>query len=238
MGHSFDKHNIMHISNDNIVHQNNEKLSLTQADISTFELLYDIKPDITNSNENNYKYIPSVIVGNSEDINYFKSREAENYIYKAPSLPNGYLDLAETLINKKEYKEAIGNLKKALNLADNDDIRYICYYNLGVSYFYDKEYDKALKYAHLANQINDELELHFLKAEIYLKQNNKKDAEKEYLYLIEKDKTNVDYVVNLANIYIKEYRYLKARKIIKTFLKNNPNEKDNPQLKGYSILKL
>ena len=63
------------------VKQIDEKL--TNADINTIKLLYKIKPDITNSNENTGEYLPEVILGSDEEINRAKLEEAKRYIQNA-----------------------------------------------------------------------------------------------------------------------------------------------------------
>lgn len=216
--------------------KNDTKITLSDADKSTLELLYKIKPDITNAQELNYEYIPYLVLGNNEEVNYSKAREAKNYIRKAPTLSGGYIDLAEVLVSQKKYTEAIGNLEKALRLSRDKNSKYMSYYNLAVCYFYIANYEMSLDYANLAKEIYDKEEIHFLMAEIYDKSEKKIEAENEYKYLISIAPNNMDYVINLANIYIKDYKYLKARKILKTFIKKNPSEKNNERLRAYKII--
>ena len=75
-----------------------------------------------------------------------------------------------------------------------------------------------------------------LSAEIYLKQDNITDAIKEYIKLTSINPNNIDYVINFANIYIKKHDYLNSRKVLKNFVKNNPEQKTNTRLKPYKIL--
>lgn len=236
MGHSYDKENIMYLAKDNNVQINDLRDTLTEADITTLKLLYKIKPDITNSNVLKSDYIPYLILGDEEDINYSKAKEAKNYIYQAPSLPGGYIDYAESLVAQKKYPEAIRNLEKALSLASSNDTKYIIFYNLAVSYFYINHLEMALDYAHNASKIKDSEELHFLFAEIYLRQENYPKFIEEYNYLIKTSPDNINYVINLANFYVKRYNYLRARKVLKDYIKNNPKEKNNPRLSPYGIL--
>ena len=233
MGHSYNKNNIMHMSKDKYLAQKDAKQVLTEADITTLELLYKTKPDITNSDELEYEYVPYLVLGN-----YFKSKEAKNYIKKAPDLPNGYLDYAETLVTEKKYDKAEESLNRALTLADNDDTKYIIYYDLAVVNYYKEKFSEAGEYLNLAKQIRTDDEAQFLEAEIAVKQNDYEKAIKNYQYLIQKHPENINFSVNLANIYIKRKDYLNARKVIKTFIINNPKEKDNPMLSGYGILKI
>ena len=235
MGHSFDPDNIMYLAKDNNAIANDTRESLTEADTSTLQLLYKIKPDVTNSSVLKSEYVPYLVLGDDEELNSSKAREAKNYIYHAPTLPSGYIDLAESLVAEKRYPEAIRNLEKALSLADTDDMRYIIYYNLAVSYSYISHTEMAVSYLDKAMEIKDDEELHFLKAEI-LKKSDKEAAKKEFTYLIGISPDNPDYTTKLANIYIQDYDYLKARKILKDFLKRNPAFKKDKRFSPYGIL--
>ena len=93
----------------------------------------------------------------------------------------------------------------------------------------------AIDYALQAQKIKDPEELHFLLAEIYRKSDIKKACE-EYKYLTAVSPDNIDYALALTNIYIKQHDYLKARKVLKTYLKNNPSQKNNPKFSNYKLL--
>ena len=236
MGHSFDKENIMYLSKDKQVLINDTRLELTNADKETLKLLYKIKPDITNGDGLEYDYISYLVLGNDEDINCSKAKEAKYYINSAPALPSGYISLAESYVAKQEYAKAIKTLEKALRFADSSDVEYVVYYDLAVSYFYIANSEMAIDYVKKAQQIKDAEELHYLLAEIYLKAGDKKNAILEYNYLIKKAPENISYVINLANIYIQNHKYLRARKILKEYLKNNPSQKENKKLSPFRVL--
>ena len=233
MGHSYDKENVMYMS----AQTSQDRFKISDADKSTLELLYKIKPDITNADKLEYEYIPYLVLGDNKDVNYTKTREAKNYIRRAPNLPGGYIDLAETLVAEKQYAQAIKHLEKALSLARDEDTKYIVYYNLSVSYFYIGNYEMTLDYIQKAQKINDTEELHYIAAETYLKINDYKSAIKEYKYLTKLMPQNIDYSINLINIYIKLHQYFNARAEIKNFVKNNPQEKNNSKFKIYGILR-
>ena len=177
-------------------------------------------------------------MGDNADVSYAKADEAKKYINKAPKVPSGYIDLAQALINQKDYDEAVSNLQKALYLSKNDDTKYLVLYNLALVYYFDKEYDFALFYVNKAKEIKDDDELHLLNAEIYKNNNNKKMAAKEYMYLLSKNPDNIEYVINLTNIYISKHDYLNARKVLKQYIKRNPQEKKNPRFKPCRLLLL
>jgi len=235
MGHSFDKENIMYLAKDNNSLVKDTRAELTEADTSTLKLLYKIKPDVTNSEELKSEYVPYLVLGDDEEVNVSKAREAKNYIYHAPTLPGGYIDLAESLVGEKRYPEAIRNLEKALSLADTKEMQYIVYYNLAVAYFYIDHKEMSLEYLEKAREIKDLEELHSLKAEILLKK-DKDAAISEYNYLITLSPDKPDYTIRLANIYIKDYEYLKARKVLKNFIKRHPDMKNDKRFSPYGIL--
>ncbi len=235
MGHSFNPDNIMYLAKDNNSLINDKRAVLNDADISTLKLLYKIMPDITNSDDLGSEYISYLVLGNDEEVNISKAREAKNYIYHAPTLPSGYIDLAESLVAEKRYPEAIKNLEKALSLADTDEMKYIVYYNLAIAYYYINHTSMALEYLDNAAKIRDSEELHLLKAEILLPV-NKKEAVKEYNNLIKSHPDNQDYVIRLANLHIQDKNYLKARKVLKRYLKRNPKERSNKRFAPYRIL--
>lgn len=238
MGHSFDRKNVMYLAKDNKTLVDDSRQSLTEADISTLILLYKIKPDITNSDELKGEYIPYLLLGDDEEVNSAKAREAKNYIHHAPTLPNGYIDLAESLVAEKKYSQAIKNLEKALRLADTEEMRYIIYYNLAVSYYYVNHQEMAQSYIQQALEIKNSNEMHYLLAETYVNQGKDALAKEEYKKLVKREPQNIDYAINYANIYVKERDYFNARKILKNYLKHNPQERKNPRLKAYNLLLL
>ena len=237
MGHSYDRDDILYLSKDSESVLKDIREGLSKADINTIKLLYKIKPDITNVDNPSGEYIPYLILGTDYEVNTSKTNEAKNYIKKAPTLPSGYIDLAESYVAAKEYPKAIKSLEKALKLADTDEVRALIYYNLAVSYYYIDHTELALEYAKFSGMIKESEELHFLLGEIYLKQKDYNKAKKEYEFLIKNEPNNIEYSIALANIYVLENKYMSARKVLKTYIEKNPHEKNNPRLKPYGILK-
>ena len=237
MGHSSTPENIMFMSKENNPEADSRAI-LTEADLSTLDLLYKTKPDITNEGNIKSYYIPYLILGDDETKNISKKREANNYIHNAPTLPNGYIDLAESLVADGNYIDAIKKLEKALYLADTDDAKYIIFYNLAVCYYYITHYDMAIDYITNAQQISDNDELHILLAQIQKKKGNYTLAEKEFLYLIGKDSSNIEYATDLVNLYFAKHHYIKARNVLKTFVKNNPKYKNSQKIAKYKFLLL
>ena len=236
MGHSNNSNNIMYMSKNKRIEAEDSRAILNEADISTLKLLYKTKPDITNAEELDYEYIPYIVLGGKDEVNYNKEREAKNYITKAPTVSNGYVDYADSLVSQEKYPEAIKVLDRALLTATNDSEKFIIYYNLAVCYYLAGNYEIALNYLKDAKNLDDSEDLHYLSAEIYHKQNLPQKAIEEYVYLTGKNPNRVEYVVNLANLYILEHSYLKARKVLKNYINNHPEDKNNKLFKPYGIL--
>jgi outer membrane protein assembly factor BamD (BamD/ComL family) len=59
-----------------------------------------------------------------------------------------------------------------------------------------------------------------------------------YEYLISKYPSNIEYVIALTNIYVRDNEYLKARKVLKRFISKNPQERTNSRLAPYGIIRL
>ena len=238
MGHSNQKDHIMYLTKDTKSIINDTRETLTKADINTVELLYSIKPDITNSEEQKGEYLPALVLGNEEQITSAKIEEAKNYIRKAPQLPAGYIDLAEGYVAIQEYPKAIKCLEKALRLADSDEIQKMVYYNLAITYFYIDHLELSQNYLKKAMEIQDGEDIHYLLAEIYSKSGQLEKAEKEYQKLIKINPDNIDYAIAYTNMFVNAKDYKKARKVLKNFIKHNPKEKENPRLAPYGVLKL
>ena len=228
----------MYLTKDTKYENNNLHKELSSADIDTIKLLYKTKPDITNSKDNDSEYIPYLVLGTKEEMNDTKFEEANLYIDKAPNLPSGYIDLAEAYVNIKDYKNALKNLNKALQLAKTKEVQAMIYYNLAVVYLYSDEIKLAKNCLKLSMQIQDSEEKHFLLSEIFVKEGLYDSAIKEYTILLNKNPNNTDYAISLINIYILNRYYLNARKTLKTFFKHNPEEKRNPKFNSYGVLQL
>lgn len=236
MGHSNDKNHIMYLTKDSNTHGNTLKETITQADINTITLLYKIKPQITNTNDSKSEYIPFLVLGDEKEVNTEKIKEAKIYIKKAPNLPAGYIDLAEGYVAAKDYPKAIKTLEKALQLADNNEILGMIYFNLAITYFYIDHLEMAQSYLKKSMEIEDSEEKHYLLGEIYVRKGDTEKAIKEYSSLIRQNPQNIEYTIALTNIYVINREFIKARKTLKNFVKINPSERNNPRLKPYGIL--
>ena len=239
MGHSNDEGNVLYISKNSydILNDNRDKPS--EADINSIKLLYDIKPEITNSQEDSgSSYMPFLVFGENEDINNAKLREAKYYIRHAPDLPNGYIDLAEIYMLEKQYSKAIKTLETAERLSNSDDVLWIVYHNLAIAYFYINYMELSEEYLQKALEIKDSENMQYLKGEIAVKNKNYKNAIKCFETLLGNNPQNIDYMIALANVYVVQKQYFKARNVIKQFIKNNPAERNNKRLESYGILRM
>ena len=143
-------------------------------------------------------------------------------------------EIAAKYLDEGDPSSAISRLESSIDLDPNV---YESHYNLAVAYYYINHTSLALEYLNNAAQISDSEELHLLKAEILLKVNTK-EAIKEYVKLNELYPDNADYVRRLANLYIQNKNYLQARKVLKSYLKTHPEERDNERFSTYKILLL
>lgn len=238
MGHSNDRDNVMYLSKDSQSVINDERESLTDADINTIKLLYKIKPEITNINDASCEYIPSVVLGNDEEVVSAKVKEAKLYIKRAPHLSSGYIDLAEAYVAQGEYPKAVKSLEKALQVADSDQVRGMIYFNLAVSYYYMSHTELAYDYLQKSVQIEDGDEKHYLLGEIYAKEGKMSKAIDEYSNLIRKNPKNIEYTIALTNLYVEQKKYTSARRVLKNYINNNPSDKNNKKLESYGILRM
>lgn len=238
MGHCEDKNNIMYLTKDSKSEINDSREKLTEADINTIKLLYKIKPQITNINTPSGEYIHNLVLGTEEEVVNEKINEALIYIKKAPELPAGYIDLAEGYVAEKDYSKAIKSLEKALRYADSEEIKAMIYFNLAVTNFYIDNLNKSKSYLNLSINIKDSEEKQYLMGEIYVREGNIQKAIEIYKYLLEQNEHNIEYAIALTNIFILNKDYINARKILKNYIKNNPQDRNNERFNPYGILKL
>lgn len=242
MGHSYNKSDIMYMeTNPNKLKYFDDNIQLiSSSDLNTLNLLYKLTPDITNTAKNEFdtshQFYAPIVMGNDKQINTKKALEAQNYIKMAPDLPNGYIDLAVAFAGEMQYRKAIESLEKALSLSSSDSDKFIIYYNFGVIYMEIKDWDNSLKYAEIAKQINPTAEVYGLTAAIYNKKGNKILAKENYEQAIQKDSENIDYSIDLARIYLKEFNPAQAGKILNKLISANPQSQNDSRVKSLSLI--
>lgn len=161
LGHSYSTEDLMYQQttsyNPLFSRFRNEYQYLTGSDINTLNLLYRLKPTITDRidfNKSNLIYTP-IVLGNSQQMLNKKIAEYKRYIDKMPHIATGYINLAAAYSEAKEYNKAIYSLKKGIEVANSKDEKYMIYYNFAVIYMKLNERVRALEYAGLASSIKN-----------------------------------------------------------------------------------
>ena len=229
-GHSRHPEDVLYLSSPNVAGKKEYK-KLSESDINTMKLLYEIRPDIT-SGKPEYSIHPKVIYGEPEEINKTKVTEAENYIKQAPSLPNGYIDLAQTAIFAKDYDKARDCLKRAIKYAVDNNTKFIIYYDFAVICYETGDMNKALYYTQKAQEFRSKNSVTALLANIYYKKRDYKKAIEQYEILVSKYPQSIMYSVNLTKLYINQRRLIKAAKVLKHLIATNQEAADDKRVKG------
>lgn len=238
MGHSNNKENVMYLTKDDTTTFDDARAELSISDINTMKLLYKIKPDITNFEDKESEFIPFLILGDDSDVISAKINEAKFYIRRNPQIPNGYMDLAEAYVGLGEYSKAIKCLEKGYEYASTKVLREMINFNLAICNYHLENFILAEEFIKRALYIKESERARFLLANIYIDSNQIEKAKKELEILRKNYPQNVEYAICLANIYLKDKEYLKTRKVLKDFIKQNPDEKGNPRFDAYGFLKI
>lgn len=234
-GHSNNDNDVLFFSS--AYREDKEYHNLSDSDINTIKLLYDIKPDITNGKDE-YTIHPKLIFGDAKTINNTKLAEAENYIKQAPRLPNGYIDLAQNSVFAKDYETAKDALKQALKYANDDNTKFIIYYNFAVIYYEMDDLNKALFYAEKAQEFRDKNSVVALLANIHYKKHDYKKSIECYELLVEKYPISIMYSVNLAKLYINQANLKAAANVLHKLVANNPEAQNDNRVKSFKLLML
>ncbi len=229
-GHSRHPEDVLYLSSPNLAGTKEYK-KLSESDINTMKLLYAIKPDIT-SGKPEYSIHPKIIFGDQEEINKTKVSEAENYIRQAPSLPNGYIDLAQTAIFAKDYDKARECLKRAIKYASDNNTKFIIYYDFAVISYETGDMNKALYYTQEAQKYRSKNSVTALLANIYYKKHDYKKAIEQYEILVGEYPQSIMYSVNLTKLYINQRRLIRAAKVLRKLILNNPEANEDKRVKG------
>lgn len=243
MGHSYNKDDIMYMENkqentfDNL---KNDSRFISSVDLNTLNLLYKLIPDITNTPLNQFdashQFFAPIVLGNDAQINSKKMLEAQNYVESAPNLPNGYIDLASAYLEAKQYSDSIEFLNKALSLCSNNNEKFMVYYNFAVVYMEIKDWENTLKYANIAKQYNPSSDVNGLIAMSYYNLGKKELAKKSYAEALQQSPDNIIDAHNLATIYLKEFNFAQAGKVLNNLIKANPDAKNDPMIRCYGII--
>lgn len=248
MGHSSNPDNIMFMETNPNERSYFESLrsdfqSLSQADLNTLSLLYKLVPDITNTPLSEFdtsrQFYPHIILGSDEQITSQKILEAQNYIQRAPDLPNGYIDLAAAYDELKQYDKALDALDQALQHCSNDAEQFLVYYNTAVIYMSLKDWQNCFEYADLASQADPtSVDAQGVKAMAYYNLGHRAEAKQAYAEAIEAQPDNVINSYNLAVLYIREFNFPMAGRTLNNLIQANPDAQNDPRIKIFSVLTL
>lgn len=168
MGHSYSTDDLMFMTDESVKNSiltryRSDFQYISAQDINTLRLLYNIIPTITNTpvgdiNTENLIY-PPIIFGSSKNMTLQKLKEAENYVSKAPNIPDGYIDMAIAYDELGEFDKALEVLQKAFNKAQTGNDKYIILYNYAVIYLNNDKPETALGYAQQAKHISNTSEI-------------------------------------------------------------------------------
>lgn len=231
-GHSKHPDDVLYFSSSNISDKVYHELS--ENDINTMRLLYQIKPDVSNG-VGNFTVHPKLIFGEENEINDVKYQEAKTYIKQAPKLPNGYINLAQTAMYTKDYESAKSALKEAIKYANDDNTKFIIYYNFAVICYEMDDMNKALFYAEKAQEFRSRSSVTSLLANIYYKKHDIKKAIENYELLVADSPTSVMYSVNLAKLYVNQWQIKKAGTVLNNLVKNNPEALNDDRVKQLQL---
>lgn len=243
MGHSQNADDLMYMQktkDEGLDKYRSDFQLISPRDANTLSLLYKLVPDITNTPmskyNHDYQFYAPIVIGDSEQANSQKLIEAENYIKQAPNIPNGYVDLASAYTELKEYNKTIEALNQALSVSSNSSQQFLAYYNLAIIYMTIKDWDNAIKYAKMAQQLQASSDLEGLIALSDYNRGQKDTAKNEFIQAIRKYPDNKINVLNLAIIYLKEYNFIEAGKVLNNFVKANPDQANDPEIKSFGLL--
>jgi len=234
MGHSYNKSDVMYP----VSEMKSYMKYLSSNDISTINLLYKIKPDITNLSYDKKQlaaFISSELVMGSEKArSNQKVMEAKRYLAAAPTA-RGWANLAEAYSEAGDYNKANQAYNTALSLAGYGE-RGNIYYNMAVSSYNAKNYDAAIDYAQKSLLYEKTEEAGELIGFAYLKTQQVDLAINQFKSLIERYPQNSNHYVNLATSYIIKLNFVEAGKTMNRLLEVKPDAKNEDNVKKYLIL--
>lgn len=181
--------------------------NMNKLKIFVFFVLIFVASTVFGYTQNNDKIGANKIIQSATNSVYAKNwnlteKYAKELIEKYPALADGYFYMGIALDEKGQYKKAIENYQKALNITQNmPDILQ----NIGLVYLHLKDYDNCIKYTQKA--LNVDLNGKYSKSQLKICQNQGKpnyspisfeDASKEQNkpqnFMIKKDALSSKYL--------------------------------------------
>ena len=169
--------------------------------------------------------------------------EAKTLLWKAinlfPKNPDAYVNLGVIHIKQKSFDSAIRNLMKALELSKpNYSKKEIIFYNLGVCYYFNGDYSKAIQYLESAILIYPEFDqamfylgmsydkignyagayFNVFKSNIYIKDSEDDYKIKVKLYLDSKRSFNIGNMVLSKNLLEEGQLFIEKKEFDKAIL--------------------
>ncbi|MDD3237270.1 MAG: matrixin family metalloprotease [Candidatus Gastranaerophilales bacterium] len=241
-GHSNYKGSIMYYSADKDFAYGDKK-DISYIDLNTLRLLYKLNPDITNSaitnlNRKNLIFAPILTESLNNTTSDEKINAAKEKLKNNPNDINNWIELSSIYAKKEDYEASITVLNDAIPYVRDNETLSVLYYNMTVSAINMKNYPKALQFAQAAYSTSGNIDSRILIAEIHSLQKNNNEAEQEFKQILNEDPSNIDAITAYTSACIREKNIFKARKILKDFVKTNPNAKNDPQIARFKILLL
>lgn len=147
-------------------------------------------------------------------------------VKKAPLKPRGHLSLGVTLLDEKQYNEAIHHFKRSLELKTTYYEKHpnvAAWYNLGLAYYGKGMLWEAIRHYETALEITpDDIDINYNLAIAYNKVGMKDKAIEYYLEALKINPSNNKVRFNLALMYLSQDRNEQARKELEEVLKLEP----------------
>ena len=240
-GHSKDNKTIMYYSLNNPYdyYENRIDTSLNSKDIATLKILYLLAPDITDSQKDltskeRFIFAP-MLLSPLDDMKNKMLEQATDLLKEHPNDMGYALSLADAYNQSGKINESINLMLFLTNQTNDTTLLSLLYYNISNNYISLKDIKNALIYANLAVKCANTPDNRSLAAYVKYCSGDLNNAEKEFIIVLRKNPGFTNAALGLADVYIKQKRYLEARKVLKQLLKYNPEALNDKSLSGYKI---
>ena len=226
LGHSDNPNDLMYMSDKEVFTGSN---NISKSDLNTLKLLYSLAPDLTDKQIDTKKFnkeiYSPIILGAKKQVNMGAYDNAVNYLKKAPNSVNGWIDLAGVYYDAKEYDKALRAVIQAEKYAVTNNEFYLCYYNFGILYNEEGDFEKAVSFVKKAATLDKTPASNVLLARIYFDLNKLTSASLILEQVLTSYPDNIEAADILSTIYIREGHFIKAAKVLKN-IKNTDSSID------------
>lgn len=240
-GHTKDNKTIMYYSLNNPYdyYENRIDTSLNSKDTATLKILYLLAADITDNKKDllskeRFIFAPMLLSPLDDNKNKMLT-QAMNLLKEHPEDMGYALSLADAYNQSGKINESINLMLFLTKQTDDNSLLSLLYYNIANNYISLKDFKNALMYAQFAVKSANTLDNRSLAAYIKYCSGDLKNAEKEFIFILRKNPGFVNAALGLADVYIKQKRYMEARKVLKQLLKYNPEALNDKSLISYKI---